>query len=93
MPWPLTSTQLCTPEQLGDSLAGYLLSGEVADAGEARVLLCCAFHLPVASLLCQLAGGETMHAAIAQASKLRSKSGGRGLSHHAPPGASALSRP
>lgn len=83
MPWPATSTQLCTPEDLAESLAGYLLSGEVVDAAEVWVLTCCVFHLAVASLLAQAAGVDTMRGCVNQASELRVKVAPPAASHTA----------
>lgn len=68
--WPNTSTALCTPEQLGQSIASWVLEGEPI-AAELEVLHACCFHLAVASLLCQLAGVDTMQGCINQASRLR----------------------
>jgi hypothetical protein len=68
--WPVSSLELCSVEQLADSLAGYLLSGE-ATPGEVWALTCCAFHLAIANLLAQLAGDTTRLQVINRASWLR----------------------
>lgn len=61
---------LCTPEQLGESLAGYMLEGD-GSPWEVWTLTCCVFHLSVASVLCGMTGAETMRAAINCAANLR----------------------
>lgn len=71
MRWPNTTTPLCSPEQLADSLAGYMLSGEVRELGEVWALTLAVFHLPIASLLARAAGADTMQAAISWAVALR----------------------
>lgn len=81
--WPNTTTALCTPEQLGHSIASWVLEGD-PDPAELAVLHCCCLHLAVASLLARLAGVETIRGCINQASRLRAAAHTSASGHQSP---------